>query len=268
MFILRRICVSLLAVSCAACSGGGGSAVAPSPTPSPAPFISFVPASINFKSSAFDYFGELTYTARTGLVPKPLTPPNGSMTCNDGLNIGLQIHQGPAPIGVVHDEYVVLPLNVQPAIGTVLNCTSTWGLYDSSGALVAQAPLQATVTYDNGRPAIYFTPAALAFKASAGSGTSVLAYATTAGFKPKPLSPDTGNLACQGGYTLAPKFRAGSSFPGYDQIRFELDPSAVSPVPPSGTTVACAATWGLADAAGNIVQRAALNVKITFDTKS
>jgi hypothetical protein len=264
----RAILGAVATTALAACSGGGGSSPAapvPTATPSSPPFIEFVPATISVRSSQFDYFGELTYSARTGLVPKPLSPAKGVLACNGGYSVVMQIHQGPAPIGVVHDQYLVLPLTANPPEGTTLSCTSTWGLYDASGALVAQAPLQATLIYDTGKPAIYFMPASLKIESSSGTAVATLAYISHAGLKDKPVTPGSGYLACAGGYSVKPQLRAGPALPGYIAVLYEIDPADVTPKPAKGATLDCTTTWGLADTAGNVVQVATLKVAITYD---
>jgi hypothetical protein len=264
--MIRRLFVAFFAIAVTGCSGGSGS-TAPGPTPSPAAFIAFVPNDISLRSSQFDYFGFLTYSARAGLVPRPISPPDGSLACDQGIRVRLQIHQGPAPIGVVHDEYLVLPLSAKPKLGTTLTCSSTWGLFDKNGTMVAQAqPLQAKITYDTGKRGIYFSPSVLILKSSGGLATSTLAYATANGFKGKALAPLTGFLTCKGGYTLTPQLRAGPLLPGYLQTYYEIDPSAVEPKPKKGQTLGCASVWGLVDPAGNVAETAALVVAITYDT--
>lgn len=263
--LCRRLAIVIVAACVAGCGGGGASST-PRPTSNPAaPFIAFAPSNISVRSSQFDFFGYLTYTARAGLVPKPISPANGALGCDRGLNVALQIHQGPAPIGVVHDQYVVLPLSVNPPKGTTLTCSSTWGLFDASGAIVAQAPLQAKLVYDTGNPAIYFNPAKLTLASTAGIATSMLAYADSSGFKARPVVPASLTMACTGGATLKPQISAGGILQGYVQDRFAIDPTAVTPQPPAGTkSVACSTEWGLFDASGNLVQKAVLAVVITY----
>jgi hypothetical protein len=234
------------------------------PSPSPAPFITFVPDTITVRASKFDYFGELTYSGRAGLVPQPVSPASGYLACDRGFSVALRVHAGPAPIGVVHDEYLVLPLSVSPAKGTILTCSATWGLFDG-GTLVAQAPLHATVIYDTGKPAIYFNPRTLAFKSSDGTTSSVLAYATTADLKVEPISPKGGILACDGGYTLTTRLKAGGVLQGYVQDNYVVDPDAVAPKPAVGQTLTCSSTWGLADSHGDVVQTAKIAVSLTYD---
>jgi hypothetical protein len=262
-----RLCtVALFVLAASGCSGGGGAST-PAPAASP-PFIAFAPSSISLRSSQFDYFGFLTFTARAGLVPKPVSPADGSLACDQGFHVGLQVHQGPAPIGVVHDEYLVLPQTAKPSLGTTLTSSATWGLFDESGTMVAQGqPLQAKILYDTGKPGIYFTPAKLVTKSSAGIVTSILAYSSLKGFDGKPLAPKTGFLACKGGYTLTPKLRAGPLLSGYVQVRYEVDPSAVSPEPKKGQTLDCASEWGLIDSAGNVVEEATLAASVTYDSE-
>lgn len=261
----RRLFVALIAAFAGGCSGGGVGSSSPGPTPSPAAFIEFVPASVTLRSSQVDYYGFLTYSARAGLVPKPVSPAGGWLACDHGFNVALQIHAGPAPIGVVHDEYIVFPLSVNPPKGTTLTCSSTWGLFDAAGTMAAQAPLRANLIYDTGKPAISFSPPVLVLKSTAPTATSVLAYESANGSTAEPIEPPSLDLACKGGYTLKPQIRAGGTLEGYVQDRFEIDPSAVTPKPKAGTkTISCATVWALLDAKGHIVQEAALAVVITY----
>lgn len=246
----------------AAC-GGGGSSSTPAPSPSPVATAEFLPSSITVKASAYDYYGTLAFSSIAGAHPQPISPADGSLACNNGYSVPLQIRSGPAELTLVRDQYVILPqANVLPQ-GTTLTCTSTWGVYDASDDLLAKAQLQATVVYDTGVPAISFSPSTVTLGATSGSNPAItLAYTSASGFTAQPVAPADGSLACSGGYDIPVQLRAGAGATGLIKDTYVVLFDKISP--PAGTSLTCTSEWGVYDASNTQVQTATLNATVTY----
>jgi hypothetical protein len=244
----------------AACSGGGGGS--PAPVSSAAPTAAFVPASVTIHSSAYDYYGNLNFSAVANAVPKPISPADGSLACTGGIEVPLDIRSGPVQLDLVRDQFVVLPLRAQLPQGTTLACKSTWGIYQGS-TLLASTTLQATIVYDTGAPAISFTPSTVTLQASgAGNPTIVLAYVDQSGFSLAPVAPASGYLDCGNGYLVVTKLHAGAGVPGFVQDDVSVDMTSISP--PAGSTLTCTSTWALDETGGSAVQTATLNATLQY----
>jgi hypothetical protein len=252
--------LGLLALVLAACSGGGRGS--PGPAATPAPSAAFQPASVTVHARAFDYFGTFAFTAAANGTPKPIAPADGTLACDGGYHIPLDIRSGPDQLGLVRDQYVVLPLLASPPAGTTLTCTSEWGIFGASGALLASATLDATVVYDQSGTIIDFSPSSATVRASGGNAPIFLEYTSTAGYSVKPLAPADGALACPGGYAPQTQLRAGPGKSG--AIEDQLVVLTASIAPPPGTSLACTTTYALLDPTGTPVAQASLAVTVQY----
>lgn len=251
---------SLLALALAACSGGSDRS--PEPAATPAPSAAFQPASVTIHARDFVYFGTFAFTAAANGVPKPIAPADGTLACAGGYRIPLDIRSGPDQLGLVRDQYVVLPLLASPPAGATLSCTSEWGIFGGNGAQLASATLNATVVYDQSGTIVDFSPASATIRANGGNAPIFLEYTSEAGYSVKPETPADGTLACPGGYAPQTQLRAG---PGKsNEIEDQLVISTTSIAPPAGTSLACETTYALLDPTGTLVARASLAVTLQY----
>lgn len=252
--------LSLLALALAACSGGGGGSPGPAATATPS--ADFQPASVTVHARSFDYFGTFAFTAAANGAPKPIAPADGTLACNGGYHIPLDIRSGPDQLGLVRDQYVVLPLLASPPAGTTLTCTSEWGVYGGNGALLTSATLNAMVVYDQSGTIIDFSPSTATVRASGANAPIFLQYTSEAGYSVKADTPADGALACPGGYAPQTQLRAGPGKSG--AIEDQLVILTASIAAPPGTSLACNTTYALLDPTGTVVARASLAVTLQY----
>jgi hypothetical protein len=176
--------------------------------------------------------------------------------------VPLQIRAGPDEIGVVRDQYVVLPLLATPPAGTTLTCTSEWGTYSAAGTLLASTTLNATIVYDQSGTTIAFSPSKATIKASGGNAPIYLDYTSATGFSIAPVSPSTTTLACPNGYAPTTQLHAGPGKSGEVVDQLVIDTASISP--PAGTKLACTATYGLYDSMNTLAAQATLAVTLEY----
>ncbi len=229
--------------------------------------IVFKPSWFYVNSSQYDYFGKLEYFAIPGAQPKPVPPWTGYLACNDGHNgnysVDLQVSAGPYDKGVIEDRFVVLPQSVKPPKGTILQCTSAWGLYTSSGDLLSSTTLYATIAYNTGMPPILFEPGSVVLKSSDGDFTGTLAYEDTASGGVRPLPGSSGYLTCDNGASVRLQVASGPDVGGTVRDTYTIVPQSSSE--PFGTTVNCSSVWGAYDSSGTLLGQATLQASIYYD---
>ncbi len=235
---------------------------APVPAAKPVPLIAFEPRSFYMLSSAFDFMGSLTYLAKAGVVPKPVPPSNGYLTCTGGYSVDLQVSAGPYNRGAVEDRFVVLPHSISPPRGTLLKCTSTWGLYGNAGkTLLGSTTLYATINYDTGTPPIAFEPAAVTLKAGGPVYTGKLAYYNSRGARIRSVANDGQPLSCTNGTVVPFAVKAGPVVGDAVDDTYTIDPANVTV--PKGTSLACSSLWGSYAPNGTLLGEARLEVQIS-----
>jgi hypothetical protein len=217
---------------------------------------------VTVHTSAYDYYGVLAYEAASDGVPKPIDPANGTLACNGGYSVPLQIRAGPDLLGVVRDQYVILPLLASPPAGTTLTCTSRYGLYTTAGTLIASNTLNASIVYDANGTTITFDPATATVAASGGNAPIFIDYTSTLGFSIVPTSPANATLACPGGYAPQTQLRAGPGKAGI--VVDQLAVLTYTIAPPPGTTLPCTVTYGLRDTNKTIVATATASITLQY----
>jgi hypothetical protein len=257
----RRLVLALLGLMLASCGGGGGG-LSPGPTAVPRPSVAFEPSTISVDAASYDFFGIFAFTASTNGVPKPIDPADGTLACNGGYHVQLQIRAGPDQLGVVRDQYVVLPLLASPPAGSKLTCAGTWGIFDASGALLGSATLNATIDYNQTGTIIGFSPTPATVHAAGGDPPIELAYTSAAGFSIEALDPANGTLACPNGYAPQTQLSAGPNTPGAIEDRLTVVTSSIAP--PAGTKLQCFVTYGLLNPAKLLVAEATLTLTLLY----
>jgi hypothetical protein len=227
------------------------------------PDISFEPQLWFYMlSSEYDHQGILSYLAIKGAYPAKVPPATGYMTCDGGYSVPLLVTAGPWVKGRIRDRFDVLPQSVAPPvpIKTILKCSSTWGLYSSTGTLLDTTTLYSTIVYNTGDPAIAFAPSAVTLTAGGAPYAGRLDYFFTAA-NVKPIPDPGGYLTCSNGASV-PLHVASGPIVG-EQIRdsYTIDPGAVSLA--RGTSISCSSTWGSYLASGSLLGQATLSVTIT-----
>jgi hypothetical protein len=250
----------VLLTALAACVAAPAAARAASPSAR----IAFEPHEFSMLSSRYDYLGTLVYPAISGILPKPVPPSNGYLACNGGYSVDLQVRAGPYFKGYIADQFVVLPRSVSPPRGTILHCTSTWGLYTKIGnRFLSSATLTATIVYDTGPLPIEFLPAAVSLKSSGGSFDGTLAYYNVPGLTIRPIPASGPPLSCGGGLYLKFSISAGPVVGSTIHDRYTIDPNSASL--PVGTTLLCSSTWGAYSPNGSLLGQSTLHASILYD---
>jgi hypothetical protein len=251
---LRRV-LALVALACCA--------LAPSRVASSvAPEIVFEPRWFSMLSSEYVHTGVISYAAAPGVYPRPVPPANGYLACNGGYSVDLQISAGPYVKGRIDDRFVVLPQSARPPKGTILKCSSTWGLYAKTGnVLLGSTTLYATIVYDTGIAPIVFEPAKIALTAGSGPYVGTLAYGDAANRGVRPIPATGGYLNCPGGTAVPLHVAAGRDVGGQVRDTYTIVPSSLVVAP--GSAITCSSTWGAYDAAGTLLGQATLEATFT-----
>jgi hypothetical protein len=230
-----------------------------------------LPAEISFEpqrwfymlSSEYAHTGVLKYKAIAGAYPGKVPPSTGYLTCTGGYSVPLEVSSGPWVKGYIEDRYDVLPQSVEPPvpIKTILNCSSTWGLFTSAGTLLDSTTLYATIVYNTGDPAIAFSPSTIGLVSGAHASTGTLDYFYTAKDGVKPIPDPGGYLTCGNGASVPLHIASGPEVG--DEIRdtYTVDPSGVHLAHGASTT--CTSTWGSYLANGSLLGQATLSATLT-----
>ncbi len=237
-------------------------ALAPAAAVSPA--IAFEPGEFEMDSSSYDHLGTLSYVDDKHVSPEPVPPQKGYLNCDDGYTVDLKVSAGPYDKGRIADHYTVLAQSIVPFTppkGTVLKCSSEWGLYSSTkNEFLGTTTLYATIVYDTGIVALEFEPGTVTLAAGSAAYAGTLAYDSVASGGIKPIPSSGGYLDCGNGVTVPLHVKAGPDDEGTVKDTYTIDPPTSVP---SGSTLTCSSTWGAYTKSGVLLGKGTLDVSIT-----